>query len=552
MRIQKIIICAIVAACFSAGACAFAAASTSVKQYEFTWTFDKPVQTGQFVNGDWWVVPPAGQDSVTVVSVDPAPVKSPDGKLMNGSMVNPMPGFQAFDERAYLWKGECGATYPLKLQVNQSLASAVAETDDNEDGKKRISAHYYVKGVAVLTCLGKPPLPTDFRPPYVGNDKPLYDSAKMRRDLLPNLPLPASVKAADLSSPKDLADVWFSRPWVDFLQIWCGFQSRGRHEIGYGREKASMVGGAGLYLCLDSKVVGDKEPLLIDLVQTGIDLYGTVSSGGHWISDGGWQQGRKFPILFAGLMLDDKGMLNIGQKYPPTTNTFQEDTAAFIVTKADVGRQLACMVSGPAKTATANTIGLSGVGFPNGTAMTGNWIKIVNGPGAGQVRLIANSDTGWPRTNKVIVTCVVDPPWDVVPEVEKSVYQVLGYQEKDIGHGKYGGNHWRSAESAINDNPSFQQPYSQANKSSWSAEVLAARILGLKAAWNQDAVFQVIDDYVAETAPGAPFANKTGGCPRFWPAGQGPKAVINQQFISEMWNTYRSKYGDAPKEDAKK
>jgi hypothetical protein len=546
MRIQKIIVYVMFAACFSPGARVFADQSTTVKQYEFTWTFDKPVQTGQFVNGDWWVVPAPGQDSVTVVSVDPAPKTGPDGKLMNGSMVNPMPGFQAFDQRAGIWKAKCGATYPLKLQVNQSLASAVSETDADDAGKKRLAGQNYVKDVAVLTCLSKPPLSTDFRPSYVGNDKTLYDSAKMRRDLLPNLPLPASVK--EVPNLKDLADAFYSRPWVDFLRVWAAFQSKGRHEIGYGREKTVEVGVAGLLLCLDTNVVGDKEPLLIDFVQTGIDLYGTVSSGGRWISDGGWQMGRKFPILFAGLMLDDKGMLGIGQKYPPTTNTFQEDTTAFIVTKADIGRQLSCMVNGPVKAATANTIGLKGgAGFPAGK-MAGNRIKIVDGPGAGQVRYITKDDLKWAARNgqKEIITCEVDPPWDTVPEVDKSVYQVLGYQEEDIGHGKYGGNHWRDEEGAKGDNPSFAMPYSAMNKGSWPGEVLAARILGLKAAWNQDAVFQVVDDYIVDTAPGSPLLKYLGGCPRFY----GSK--IDENFISAMWETYRSKYGDPSLGDANK
>jgi hypothetical protein len=138
----------------------------------------------------------------------------------------------------------------------------------------------------------------------------------------------------------------------------------------------------------------------------------------------------------------------------------------------------------------------------------------------------------------------VKPSWDVVPEAGKSVYQVLGYQEDDIGHGKYSGTHWVSAATAALDNPSFQQAYSAQNKSSWTGEVLAARILGLKAAWNHDAVFQVEDDYVAETAPGGANFNNQGGCPRFWSSGQAqdPKFAVSGDFIGAMWDAYRSKY----------
>ena len=39
---------------------------SSIFQYGITWTFDKPPECGQFVNGDWWVVGP-----VTIQSMLP-------------------------------------------------------------------------------------------------------------------------------------------------------------------------------------------------------------------------------------------------------------------------------------------------------------------------------------------------------------------------------------------------------------------------------------------------------------------------------------------------
>ena len=252
----------LLAARVTAGACAFAGESISVKQHDVTWTFDRPVQTGQFINGDWWVAPVHGQDSVTVVSVDPAPAKTAEGKLINGSMVK-----------------------------------------------------------------------------------------------------------------------------IDWFIGFGGVHSD--YEAPYGREKTSQVGTAGLLLCLDKKVVGDKDPLLIGFVQTGIDLYGMLNSGCRWTSDGGWNMGRKFPILFAGLMLDDQEMLNIGRKYAPGTNTFQEDADAFMVTQADVGRKLDCMVGGLVEASSRDTINIV-ADFPaykwkkgGNPWFTGNHIKIMDGPGAG-------------------------------------------------------------------------------------------------------------------------------------------------------------------------
>ena len=50
-----------------------------------------------------------------------------------------------------------------------------------------------------------------------------------------------------------------------------------------------------------------KEKLLIGFVQNGIDLWGIVRAGFHgWQGFGGHGTGRKWPIVFAGIMLGDE------------------------------------------------------------------------------------------------------------------------------------------------------------------------------------------------------------------------------------------------------
>jgi hypothetical protein len=115
----------------------------------------------------------------------------------------------------------------------------------------------------------------------------------------------------------------------------------------YDREVCTQVGIGALMLHLNFKNE-DKETLLVRYVQTGIDLYGVVQDGG----EENWQQdsGRKFPILFAGLILNDPNMKNIGEKSgdyahigshgpgdpPPDLIRFEEDEATFYVTQIDV------------------------------------------------------------------------------------------------------------------------------------------------------------------------------------------------------------------------
>ena len=104
----------------------------------------------------------------------------------------------------------------------------------------------------------------------------------------------------------------------------------------YGRDLASRLGEGSLALMTDASNA-EKQALLVNYVQIGIDFHGIVEDGGaeNWIPNGGHAQGRKWPILFAGTMLDDSGMANIGQR---DDVYFGEDAQTFYVTQDDVDR----------------------------------------------------------------------------------------------------------------------------------------------------------------------------------------------------------------------
>jgi len=273
---------------------------SSISQYGITWTFDKEYTVGQFVTGDYWVVGP-----VRVVSISPAPA---DGR--NGSMVNPMPGeMQAYDSRNSGYRASLGKCPPFDLSPGDSLVSTVSLASypyRDLMGRSLSSGHAFTKEACILTCVDAPPDESAFRPPYVGTDKKIYLATSLQRDRLPRLPVPSN--APDL----EICERYFQRPWIDHM---AGWSSRRMHPAdnmpNYGRELATVVGDAALQLCLD-RPQSEKERLLIGLVQVGIDNYHSALLNKHlWSADGGHMIGRKFPILFAGLMLNEKGMLTL-------------------------------------------------------------------------------------------------------------------------------------------------------------------------------------------------------------------------------------------------
>jgi hypothetical protein len=91
----------------------------------------------------------------------------------------------------------------------------------------------------------------------------------------------------------------------------------------YGREYSRLVSTASLMLCLDVPQK-QKEKLTIELIQRGIDLYGLAMNGGYWNEGGGHSSGRKWPILFASIMLNKPKLAEL-----PETAFFQEDTQTY-------------------------------------------------------------------------------------------------------------------------------------------------------------------------------------------------------------------------------
>jgi hypothetical protein len=356
---------------------------SEVSQSGITWTFDHPVKSGQFINGDWWVVGP-----VTVVRVSPKPTTGPlegevtfraavkdevkdvkgamnfilgfvppqlitnenDNRMRNGSMVITKFGpHQGYDSRSTTYDPSVSITYPYKLDANRTLISTISEaypiTDSfchpiNWHSEKQ--QRTLLKVAAVLTCLAIEPPADAFRPPYAGTDKTIYQSGNLKWNLLPNLKL-------------ENMDSYFQKPWFGAGEVatWQDFENYFQpvflyHYGGtnfdyvnsylepaenqpmaetacYGREDSRLVSIASLMVLLDVPKE-QKKKLVYGLVQRGIDLSGDFKAGTEQDPDRTeWtQSGLKWPILFASLMLDKPEIRQF-----PVIVPFHEDVATY-------------------------------------------------------------------------------------------------------------------------------------------------------------------------------------------------------------------------------
>lgn len=310
-----------------------ACAATSVARHGITWTFNADYTVGQYANGDYYVVAPSG---LTITGISPASTNTA-GRIINGSMVNPVAGQFAesgFDTLNLFYDAalnvarpggnDLSAGNPLVLAAGSSLVSSVSFAT---------SRRPQLTDAAVLTVVSSAPASGSFRPPYCGTEKTHYwNKTDLNYGLLRNLAAPAFTPTLATQAAA------MSRVWIEIDTAHSGrYMHPSNNQPDYGRDLASVSGIAMLLLHLNASEV-EKEALLVNLVQYGLDVYGSAVSGGHWVANGGHNVGRKAPMLFAGLILGDSAITAYADK--TTHFIFQEDQQAFVVAVGDVGKSV--------------------------------------------------------------------------------------------------------------------------------------------------------------------------------------------------------------------
>ncbi len=300
-------------------------------RFGVTWTFDREYPVGTFVNGDPWVV-----GRVRIVQITPASEKLANGRVVNGSMVNPrVHGDSGFDSLAggkyrpelnVAWGLD--AAQPLTLPPGSSLLSAVSAAGG--DSKRPLET------IAVLTVLDAPPPGDAFRPPYAAGDKAVrFRFAQVDAARLPRL------KVVGTPPAWERVNALVERPFVDFAPNWNRYHiATAKNGALYGRDTSQQVSLVTAMLIADYPPE-EKRSALIGLIQRGIDLYGLFTYWSErreqcpfpWNSDGGHSSGRKWPIVFAGAMLGDEAMTRVGHAAP---GRFHEDAQTVYITAEHV------------------------------------------------------------------------------------------------------------------------------------------------------------------------------------------------------------------------
>jgi len=276
--------------------------------------FADTMPTGRYVNGDWFVSSLALP--VSIVRMDPPFVI--DGREKNGaesrygSGLNG-PGNQGFDGSTTPNNNATGYGYSSSANVDPAntgkplvfASGTEGSVDKGKSGTPDKNGRAALDYMARLTIVKQIPPDGAFRP---GADNPNKTShwteADMDLSILPNVAAVPSLPEFDAVYDK------IRRP---HMHTSLKGQNRVRkpkfNEQTYGREYAGTTADAALMLCTNIPTA-KKRLLAIAFVQLGIDIYERAKRGGCWEADGCLNCGRKLPLLFAALLLNDPGMKN--------------------------------------------------------------------------------------------------------------------------------------------------------------------------------------------------------------------------------------------------
>jgi len=286
---------------------------------------------------------------------------------LNGTMINlddgvPYPGHanQGFDGRLTYFDTSLYKTTPIVINNNASIISSIAwRLGDNYPSYNTTvqCPRPATKAILVLTVLNAVPSGQAFRPSVFGDSKELYYIGDMDLSILPSL---APVNNTPLYSVvKDR----MRKPWILMLGAYpLGYLGGTYNTITTASDNAPYIGEepdmvSALLLLNEQSLVnnygypsGWKRIYACRLAQLGIDMYGAINNGfGSGWNGGEVGHGYKWPVLFAGMILNDQGMMAIGDSHGADprgvdywnqngehNKYFQEDGEFFYIKQSDV------------------------------------------------------------------------------------------------------------------------------------------------------------------------------------------------------------------------
>jgi hypothetical protein len=285
--------------------------------------------------------------SFEVTAISPAPTGT-GSTARNGAQIDPGASSVArakngFDGRLtnantavqeYLDSLNVGLSLPLTVNAGQSLVCS-------KSGPSGTGINSKLLDISVFHCCASDPGTTAFSPPYAAGSKPIYTRADVNYGLLPGITAPYDPSDSGISSFTriDWSQTWRGqRTWYDWHDGSIGYDYvRPFNNFDPGSSKtypgdpqtgsAAQVAQMALYsLCnfTDATDIADR------LIKIGIDYYALLQLDPTiFFAGAGYGCGKLWPIIFAGMMLNNSAMKNVASTVTGLTDWEGRPVKAF-------------------------------------------------------------------------------------------------------------------------------------------------------------------------------------------------------------------------------
>lgn len=319
-----------------------ATTSTLTSKEGIVWRFVNPVSYGTYINSDYWVVGPVMVSSVSPSTVLRADLTAKHGSMLASQLSTSVQGFDGAATFQYPYDSTLNAgnyisdSSPLILSPGTRLISV-----SSTDGYPIISV------ASVLTCVSATVESSYFRPGYTDSSIDSLSSeyfvatsgnrfANFDLTTLRSIITPGKTEATYNNLLSSVSSFWFD----PFPGQNSRFLRPGTSMPLEDTLIAAAISNAALTINYYNSLI-TKSTIATHLTQIGIDNYSNlVNLGTSWAGRGPFGSSKKFTMLFAGMLLGNEDMLNVGRDYTVTlgaTNKFPEDNQTFFVASGASG-----------------------------------------------------------------------------------------------------------------------------------------------------------------------------------------------------------------------
>ena len=478
------------------------ARQSSIAHGDVTFTFDRNVTAGHFVDGPAWIVVPSG----SVMLDEPTPAQTLySGSIANGCMVNPVVGQQGYDQRMMGFSaGLVASSWPRAVQAGDVIVKAVSRPvlngPVNQESRGGTCDSY-----GALFVLQGPPPPGSFAPAGVGwsgrgAPRPIVLKTSID-DFVASLPIfnMASVPAKPpYDKIMEMFDKWcpagqrLDLMYEPLFPWGMGFTPTPNN---YGRDSGATFQTAALSLLRSDFTTDQKIAIARRLVSWGIQFSDpSIGSGTRYPADGGhfvFHQSAALLYLYlteqtsriANFLTEQGG--NFNQAFYVTAQNVAEDFVrhANPFKPCAYRERLVIAASGTSLTFQA-TRGPGVDGDTPNFSVRNLVVKRVSDGASAYVTAVGSvAVPAGPPTNLTVTI-------DAAPTPPFAPGDVIWFEPPPGAEPKIGDADWRLIPNISSYNPSWNATYRELNF--WSGHVMFLEVLGLIEA----AGLQVVRDWV--------------------------------------------------------